>query len=139
MIKSSLLAIAFAVTTLAALGTANADTRLTLQFGNGAGYVQVQNGWDGRYPDPRWSQPGWGPRGGDQGYGRPAYGRHQDRLSPREVRRVLRHQGYDHIDVRDARGRTYLVIATGRRGAPVKLVVDAFSGQVLERERLRRW
>lgn len=138
MIKSSLLAVALAVSTLAAPSAANADGRLVVDFANGGGYYQVQDGWNGQYPDPRWSQPGWGERGGR--YGQPNYGHYQEnRLSPREVRRVLRHQGYEDIDVRDARGRVYVVIATGRRGAPVKLVVDAFSGEVLERERLRRW
>lgn len=135
MIKSSLLALAIAVTTLTATTSANAGSGVVVEFGNsGVGLYTVQNGWNGQYPDPRWSQPGWGERGG-----RPERRWDHDRLSPREVRRSLRRQGYENIDIRDGRGRIYVVVATGRRGAPVKLIVDAFSGQVLERERLRRW
>ncbi|NBN79719.1 hypothetical protein GWI72_15685 [Microvirga tunisiensis] len=140
MIKSSLLALAIAVTSIASVSPAQSGARLVVEYGSEGSYYQVQDGWYGQYPDPRWSGqplPGWGPRGGHYDGPRPDWG--YERLSPREVRRVLRHQGYSDIDVQDARGRTYVVIATGQRGALVRLVVDAFTGDVLQRERLYRW
>ncbi|MBB5752546.1 hypothetical protein [Prosthecomicrobium pneumaticum] len=54
-------------------------------------------------------------------------------LSPREVRRRLRWQGYEEIRILDRRGRTYVVRAEGRRGRDFILVVSARTGEVLSR------
>lgn len=57
----------------------------------------------------------------------------------RAVRRSLRHRGfYDiyGIELRPRRG-VYVAHATGRRGAPVLVRLDAYSGQVLSVERKR--
>lgn len=62
------------------------------------------------------------------------YDRHDRRdryLSPNEVRRVLRGQGYRGINYLDRRGRIYEVRATNRRGNRVGLVVSARNGSVL--------
>jgi hypothetical protein len=57
-------------------------------------------------------------------------------LSPREVRRILRNQGYRNIDTVDRRGSIYQVRATTERGRRVGLVVSARSGAILNRYRL---
>jgi hypothetical protein len=81
------------------------------------------------------------------GYGAPGYSydgghRWRDRgdyhrtLSPREVRRALRDQGFRNIDYIDRRGAIYQVEATTPRGRRVGLVVSARSGAILNRYRL---
>ena len=81
------------------------------------------------------------------GYGGPHYSYEDDRrrdhrggyhrtLSPREVRRILRDQGFRNIDYIDRRGSIYQVEATHRSGRRVGLVVSARSGEILNRYRL---
>ncbi|MBB99550.1 MAG: hypothetical protein CML67_08440 [Rhodobacteraceae bacterium] len=70
------------------------------------------------------------------------YGRHRDRrLGPRRIVRKLHRKGFRNISRVRARGDIYVVRADGRRGAPLRLVVDAYSGQVIGRTVLggRRW
>lgn len=56
-------------------------------------------------------------------------------MNAHQVRRTLRHRGYRQINVIGQTRRHYIAYAIGRRG-PVKLVVDARNGQVVQRERL---
>ena len=71
--------------------------------------------------------PGWSDRR-DHGW-------HNERLSPREVRRVLRHKGYREIEFVDRRGSTYEVTAR-RNGRSFYMVVSASSGDILSRHRI---
>ena len=71
---------------------------------------------------------------------------HWGRLGPHQIRQSLRYQGYRHIRILDARGPVYVVKANGWRGAPFRLVVDAFNGRVLRQKPIgvhyewgRRW
>jgi hypothetical protein len=88
---------------------------------------------------------------GDDGYGvvrdmpvRPLPPRHvepdwqqeTDFISPRQISRMLRHQGYAHIAEFSQRGDLYRVIAVRRNGALVKLKIDAFDGSILSARRV---
>jgi len=57
-------------------------------------------------------------------------------LSPPEVRRILRANGFRQIQYLDRRGRIYQVQATDQRGQRVGLVVSDRSGTVLTSYRL---
>lgn len=127
MLKTLISATVIAATAALATVPAQASSGLSIELraGQGAPVVQI----DGRGPH-------WG-RGPDHGRD---WGRRDARLSPRDIHRGLRRQGYENIDVRDARGPVYVVFATGRRGMPVKLTVNAFNGSVIDQQRLgRRW
>lgn len=52
-------------------------------------------------------------------------------LSPREVRRILRREGFRHIEFLDRHGRTYTAYAEDYRGRPVIVRVSARSGQII--------
>lgn len=88
---------------------------------------------------------------GDDGYGlvrempvRPLPPRHVepdwqqegDFISPRQISRMLRRQGYAHIAEISQRGDVYRVIAVRRNGALVKLRIDAFDGNILSARRV---
>ena len=64
--------------------------------------------------------------------------RHRRELSPREVRRILRHEGFREIRFIDRRGSVYRARAENRRGRDVIVTVSARSGAILEVERVRR-
>jgi hypothetical protein len=107
--KKTIAAGLIAVTTLAAV-PANANG-ITVQFGFGnPGF-----GWN---PGHRHGAPIW-----------------QHRLSPREVRSILRRHGYRAIRFLDARGPVYQVSAR-RFGHTVFLVVSARNGDILSRHRV---
>jgi uncharacterized membrane protein YkoI len=55
----------------------------------------------------------------------------QDIISPRQISRMLRHQGYVQVTEISLRGDQYRVIAVRRNGAIVKLRLDAYEGNVL--------
>ena len=57
-------------------------------------------------------------------------------LSPQQVRRILRDQGFRQIQYVDRRGKIYQVRATNHRGHRVALVVSARSGAILNRHRI---
>lgn len=61
----------------------------------------------------------------------PGYRSH--RLGPRQIVRRLHRKGYKRIGNLRSRGDVYVVRAHGRRGVPQRLVVDAYSGQVVGR------
>lgn len=120
---------------LASVGTAIATP--TLAADNGL-RVQVQY-YDDDYrppmpprggPDRGWDGPNRGP-GRHDGYGRP------DTLGPRQIARSLQRRGYDVGDMRRDRGE-YFVKATRPNGRRVIVVVDAFSGRILDERRAGR-
>ncbi|GGF04694.1 hypothetical protein H1W37_11840 [Stappia taiwanensis] len=74
---------------------------------------------------------GWRGRGWHRGY-------RLERLRPRQIARRLNRKGYYGIRRIRPRGDVYVVRARGWRGKPVRLVVDAYSGRVLDRSRARR-
>jgi hypothetical protein len=106
MFSKTIAAGVIALTALTAI-PANAGG-LTIDFGYGAG-------------------PGWSGNGG--------HGWHNERLAPREVRRILRHKGYHQIRFADRRGSTYEVTAR-RNGRDFYMVVSAWSGDILSRHRI---
>jgi len=129
---------------LATIGTAVATP--TLAADNGL-RVQVQY-YDDTPPPPRGGpRPGWdGPdrgydRGPDRGPGRgPGWGDGYGRpeiLGPRQISRSLQRRGYDVGDMRRDRG-AYLVKATRPNGRRVIVVVDAFSGRIIDERRAGR-
>ncbi|MFN4167435.1 MAG: hypothetical protein ACK4HD_03955 [Pannonibacter phragmitetus] len=130
MLKTLISATVIAATAALATVPAQASSGLSIELraGQGAPVVQI----DGRGGDWGWHR--------DRGNHGRDWGRRDARLSPRDIHRGLRRQGYENIDVRDARGPVYVVFATGRRGMPVKLTVNAFNGSVIDQQRLgRRW
>jgi hypothetical protein len=77
-------------------------------------------------------------------FGHPGYGKHYrggDRhyrtLSPQEVRRILRAQGFREIRYVDRQGSVYQARAENRRGRDVLVTVSARSGAVIDVQRLR--
>lgn len=144
MFKTLISATVIAATAALATVPAQAASGVSLEMRSGQGAPVVQI--DGRGADWGWhrdrdrGQHGrdWG-RDHGRDWGRD-WGRRDARLSPRDIHRSLRHQGYENIDVRGGRGPVYVVFATGRRGMPVKLTVNAFNGHIVDRERLgHRW
>jgi hypothetical protein len=61
------------------------------------------------------------------------------RLSPRELRRALRHQGFHDIEILDRGRRTYTVRAENHRGRDFILRVSARTGLVVSARPVRRW
>jgi hypothetical protein len=59
-----------------------------------------------------------------------------DFLSPRQVSRILRHQGYGRVTELYLRGDTYRAIAVRPNGAVFRLKVDAENGYVLSARRI---
>lgn len=112
------LAGAILITAFAAGGSAMAAPKIhraenpnVTQVGGGRPHHSLeQRRWHGHRPD-RW-----------------------ERMGPRQIRRSLRHRGFDHIRILDTRGPVYVVKAHGWRGAPLRLVVDAFSGRILRQD-----
>ena len=66
--------------------------------------------------------------------------RHEYRhtLSPREIRRILRREGFRNIEFLDRQGRTYTAYAETYRGRPVIVRVSARSGEVISVSRIGR-
>lgn len=76
-------------------------------------------------------------------YRRPLPQRHYDDvtyeddfLSPRQVSRILRHQGYGRVTELYLRGDTYRAVAVRPNGAVFKLNVDAENGYILSARRV---
>jgi len=90
---------------------------VTLSFGQGGPAVHAD-----------WRGPGWR---------HDNHRRSHDRLSPRRVSHILRRQGIDPIRFLDTRGRVYELTARGRRGAPLKVSVNAYSGEIVSLRPLR--
>ncbi|WP_349358285.1 hypothetical protein [Stappia sp.] len=64
-------------------------------------------------------------------------GHRGQRLGPRRIVRKLHRRGFTNIQRIRPRGDVYIVRANGRRGAPLRLVVDAYSGQIVGRTVVR--
>ena len=60
----------------------------------------------------------------------------EDFISPRQISRMLRHQGYVQVTEISLRGDQYRVTAVRRNGAIVRLRVDAYEGNVLSVRRV---
>lgn len=116
------LAAAILLASVAAGGSANAapgavhikKTTAEIEHRVGHRHGRHHGRWDGRGPG-RWG-----------------------RMGPRQIRRSLRHQGFHRIRIIDARGPVYVVKARGWRGRKVRLVVDAFNGQIIRRHVIGR-
>jgi hypothetical protein len=76
---------------------------------------------------------GWGQGAPGWHQGPPAW--HVARLSPQEVRRILRYKGYRNINFIDRRGPTYEATAF-RNGKRYYVVVSSRSGDIVERHRI---
>lgn len=123
--KKTIAAGLIAVTTLAAVPANAAGLSFQFGFGSGPQFSEVHSPrWD-RDRHRGWRQDHRGPRW--------AYGR----VSPREVRWNLRRHGYHHIRFLDRRGRFYEVRASKRHRAYL-LTVSARSGEIVDRQRIRR-
>lgn len=61
-----------------------------------------------------------------------------DRLGPRQIVNRLHRQGFRDISRLRHRGHVYVAHARGYRGIPQRLVVDAYSGQVVGRAPIGR-
>jgi hypothetical protein len=60
----------------------------------------------------------------------------EDFISPRQISRMLRRQGYVQVTEISLRGDQYRVTAVRRNGAIVRLRVDAYEGNVLSVRRV---
>ncbi len=60
-------------------------------------------------------------------------------LSPRELRRALRQQGYSNIEILDRGRRTLTVQAENYRGRDYILRVSARTGAIISAQRIRSW
>ncbi len=60
------------------------------------------------------------------------------RMTPRQVRRSLRHRGFQHIRFTDARGQLYRARATGPRGRRVAMTIRSRDGRIVKLHRIRR-
>ncbi|MCC4245437.1 hypothetical protein [Stappia indica] len=70
--------------------------------------------------------------------GRDRRGYRLDRLGPRQIVNRLHRQGFRDISNVRPRGHVYVAHARGYRGMPQRLVVDAYSGQVVGRSPIGR-
>ena len=117
MAKKTVAAGLVALATSVAAAPASADS-FSFRFGVGeaqAGYHDGGSQW--RYHR----------RDNDRFYGT---------LTPREVRQVLRDNGFRQIRYLDRRGRVYEARATNRHGQRVGLVISARNGAILNAYRL---
>lgn len=53
-------------------------------------------------------------------------------LMPQQIRRILRRQGYQDIEIAGRRGRIYVAYATNRIWERLRLVVSARNGRILD-------
>ena len=59
-------------------------------------------------------------------------------LSPRQIRRILREEGFSHIEILGRNGRVYRARAEDYRGRTVIVKVSARSGEIISVKRLGR-
>lgn len=126
-IQKTLAAGIVALTALAATAPARAESFSFGIYGENGGvtfrsgnYYQPAQNWNYRPRD----------------YNRRDYARY--RMTPRQIRRSLRHRGFDHIRFTDTRGRIYRARATGYRGKRVALTIRSRDARILEIHRIRR-
>lgn len=58
-------------------------------------------------------------------------------MSRKQIRKHLRHRGFRNFRKIKRRGGDYIVVAKARRGQLVRLRVDAYTGHIERRRRLR--
>ena len=58
-----------------------------------------------------------------------------DKMSPREVRRMLRHRGYHDIDFSDTGGR-YFRLTAEKHGDDYFMKVDSYTGVIVHRHEI---
>lgn len=58
-------------------------------------------------------------------------------LSRKQVRRSLRHRGFHDFRRVERRGHRYIVVAENRRGRLLRLRVNAYTGEIERRRRIR--
>ncbi len=110
-IKMLAAAIAVAVPLMAATGTAQARDTTSWSVTIGSGYT-----------DARWGH----------GYG------YRDRVLPPQVIRNHLRRSYYEVSRPERRGDVYIARAEDRRGRDLRIVADAYTGQVLNVDYLRR-
>jgi hypothetical protein len=105
MVRRTVLAMALALSALAAAATASAQD------------------FDGRYDDR-------GVTFEDRDGGRSRWDDGPRILPPRVIEGSLYRRGFDDVDIKRVRGRSYIAEATGRRGRRVMLVVDGRTTEI---------
>ena len=77
---------------------------------------------------------------GNSGWNGHGYHQSHDRwdrgVSPREVRRILRHRGFNEIRFLDRQGRIYVARAEDRRGRDYRIIVSARNGAIIDIDRV---
>lgn len=58
-------------------------------------------------------------------------------LSRKQIRRSLRHRGFHDFRRVERRGNRYVVVAENRRGRLLRLRVNAYTGEIERRRRIR--
>jgi len=132
LIQKTLAAGVVALTALATTAPAQAESfSLGIHGPNGGVIFQSGDYYQpaGHWNDRRWNDRRWNDRRWDYAH---------YRLSPRQVRRSLRHRGFDHIRFTDAHGRIYKARATNPRGRRVVLTIRSRDARILEVRRIRR-
>ncbi|HSG95365.1 MAG TPA: hypothetical protein VLA28_07575 [Afifellaceae bacterium] len=94
-----------------------------------AGHWNDWRRYDRRWDDRRWDDRGWGDRRWDHAH---------YRMTPRQVRRSLRHRGFREIRFTDRHGRIYRARATNPRGRRVALTIRSRDARIIEVRRIRR-
>ncbi len=100
-----------------------------LTFRSGDHYQPAHSRNFRRWDDRRWDNRRWDDRRWD-------YARY--RMTPRQVRRSLRHRGFHEIRFTDREGRFYRARATGPRGRRVALTIRSRDARIVRIHRIRR-
>jgi hypothetical protein len=117
MLRTAGIAAALAAATFLATPTVSSAQGFGARIGDGEFSVQI--GPDRRGPDRHFDRD-----------------RRPDRLSDREIRRIVRSAGYREIRIVDEGRRSYRVRAEDRRGRDYILTVSAYSGSIIDRDRI---
>jgi hypothetical protein len=126
-IQKTLAAGVVALTALATTAPAQAESFSFGIYGDHGG-VTFHSG-DGYRPAGHWNDRRWNDRRWDYAH---------YRMTPRQVRRSLRHRGFDRIRFTDTQGRIYRARATNRRGRRVALTIRSRDARIVEMHRIRR-
>ena len=126
-IQKTLAAGVVALTALATTAPAQAESFSLGIYGDHGG-VTFRSG-DGYQPAGHWNDR----RRDDRRWDYAHY-----RMTPRQVRRSLRHRGFHDIRFTDTQGRTYKARATNSRGRRVALTIRSRDARIVEIHRLRR-
>jgi hypothetical protein len=141
-IHKTLAAGVVALTALATTAPAQADSfsfgiygeNGGVTFRSGDAYRPVHDRNYRRWDDRRWDDRHWNDRRWDDRRWNYAH----YRMTPRQVRRSLRHRGFDRIRFIDTQGRIYKARATNRRGRRVALTIRSRDARIVEVRRIGR-